>query len=71
MKKRNISIAIPILWGIGTVIWIITVSTRIIAGETQGYLFVLQCGCVLSFGAAAVTNFIRYKRDRKNNDDEH
>jgi len=69
MKKKKPSLVTPILWFCTMVIWIITVCTSIGNGNTQGFLFVLQCACVLSSGAAAVTNFIRYKRSINDKDE--
>ena len=68
-KKKKTPLFVPILWVFTTGTWILTVSIRISRGETQGGLFILQCATVLVSGAAAVANFIRYKRS-KNNEDE-
>jgi hypothetical protein len=62
MKKKNTGIIVPIIWTLVTGIWIVTVCVNIIYGDIQGIQFVLQCVCVLLSGAAAVANFITYKR---------
>ena len=69
MKKKKTPLYLPILWVFTTGMWIITVSTRINSGDTQGFMFILQCANVLVSAAAAVANFVRYKRS-KNNEDE-
>ena len=63
-KKKKTPLYVPILWVFTTGTWIGTVSIRISAGDTQGFLFVMQCATLLVSGAAAVANFIRYKRSK-------
>jgi len=70
MKKKKTPLYVPILWVFTTGTWILTVSIRISRGETQGFLFILQCATILVSGAAAVANFIRYKRSKKNEDEK-
>ena len=69
MKMKSISITVPILWALTTGIWAVNIYMKISAGETQGYLFVLQCVCVIVSCAAAVANFIRYRRSTKSKDE--
>jgi hypothetical protein len=69
LKKKKTPLYVPILWVFVTGTWIVTVSFRISIGDTQGFLFVMQCATVFVSGAAAVANFIRYKRS-KNKEDE-
>jgi len=66
MKKKKTPLYVPILWIFVTVTWIVTVCIRISSGETQGFLFILQCANVLVSGGAAVSNYIRYKRSENN-----
>ena len=68
-KKKKTPLYVPILWVLTTGTLIVIVSIRISAGDTQGFLFVIQCATLLVSGAAAVANFIRYRRS-KNNEDE-
>ena len=65
--KKKVSIVIPIIWTIITAIWIATVCINISSGENPEYLIALQCGAVAASGAAAIANFIRYKRYKNNN----
>ena len=66
MDKKKTSIIIPIIWVIITAIWTVTVCTNISSGGTPVYLIALQCGSVVASGAAAIANFIRYKRGKSN-----
>ena len=70
MKKKKTPLYVPILWVFTTAMWIVTVSVRISYGETQGFLFVMQCATVLISGAAAVANFIRYRRSKSDDDEK-
>jgi len=70
VKKKNTPLYVPVLFAFATGTWIITVCISINRGETQGFLFVMQCACIVSSGAAAVANFIRHKRSKNNKEKE-
>ena len=70
MKKKSTPLYVPILFAFATGTWIITVCISISRGEIQGFLFVMQCACIVSSAAAAIANSIRYKRS-KNDKEEH
>ena len=64
--KKKISIVIPIIWAITTAVWTASVCINISCGVTPGILIALQCGAVVASAAAAIANFIRYKRGKNN-----
>lgn len=62
--KKKTSVLVPILWTFTTVIWAIAVYINLLADVMPTSLLVLQFFAVISSGAAAIVNFVRYKRDR-------
>ena len=69
-KKKKTPLYLPILWVFTTGMWAIQVGNSISSGDTQGFLFIMQCANVLVSAAAVVANFIRYKRGKKNEDEK-
>ena len=64
--KKRTTIISPILWVITTIMWAITVCVNIIDGDIPPFWLALRCATAIMSGAAAVANYIRYKRE--NND---
>ena len=62
--KKKTSVFISIIWAIITLIWISTTYMSISSDGTPGFLIALQCGAVAASGAAAIANFIRYRRGK-------
>jgi hypothetical protein len=64
MKKTRVFM--PILWTVVTIIWIISLCINIATYKSSRDMLsiILQSVCVLASGAAAVVNFINYKRSR-------
>ena len=69
MKKKSTSVYVPILLAFAAGTWIFTVCFNIYKGETQGFLFVMQCTCIVLYIAAAVAHYIRYRRNKSNKDE--
>ena len=67
--KKKITIFTPILWTITTVMWTITFCVNIVTGNLTPVWLALQCATAVLSGAVAVTNFVRYKRDSKDESD--
>ena len=61
--KKKTTIVSPILWAITTILWTITVCINITDVNFPPFWIALQCATVILSGAAAVANYIRYKRD--------
>ena len=60
--KRKVSAYVPILWVFTTVMWIITVCINFTDANFPPFWLALQCVTAVISGAAAVANYIRYKR---------
>jgi hypothetical protein len=54
----------PVIWAIVTIIWIFNLGMNISADAPQE-LILLQCATAISSCAAAVVNYIRYRRSRQ------
>ena len=66
-SKKKVSLYVPILWVFTTAMWIITVVINFTDADFPPFLLALQCATAVISGAAAVANFIRYKRSKDNN----
>ena len=64
--KKKVPYYVPILWAITTVMWIAVVCLNSTDADFSPFWFTLQCATAILSGAAAVVNYIKYKRS---NDD--
>ena len=70
MKRKKTYLVTSILFAIGAVVWSVNVYIYFQSRENPDALPVLQFCCVLAFIAAAVVNFVRYRRSNRNQGDK-
>lgn len=70
MKQKKECLVSAILFAIGTVIWIISISINYHNKGGIDTLIILQSCCAVCFSAAAIANFVRYRQNNRNNDDK-
>ncbi|MEA4921243.1 MAG: hypothetical protein VB078_10020 [Clostridiaceae bacterium] len=62
MKKKKVSVIVPILWVFVTVMWTVTFICNLEYYGLSDPLVILQGATVVVSLAAAIVNFIRYKK---------
>lgn len=68
ITNKKISVVIPIIWLFTTIVWTISFCISLNSYEFSNALVVLQGVTVLISLAAAITNFIRYKKAKENDE---
>jgi hypothetical protein len=61
--KKKVSIATPVMWLIVTLIWTSNLCMNI-SGGARREIIMLQCVTVILSFAAAISNYIRYRRSK-------
>jgi len=61
--KKKVSIVTPILFAITTLIWTFNLCMNI-SGGARWEIIMLQCVTVILSFAAAISNYIRYRRSK-------
>lgn len=68
MKREMEYLVTSLLFAIGAIIWITTITKTYHQGGAFEPLLILHCCCVLLFSAAAIAFFIKYRRSNRNKD---
>lgn len=68
MKNKKVSVIVPILWVFITVVWTISFIINFEYHGLSDTLVILQGTTVLISLAAAIVNFIHYKKTKYNDE---
>lgn len=68
MKNKKVSVIVPILWVFATVVWTISFIINLQYHGLSDTLIILQGATVAVSLAAAIVNFIRYKKTKYNDE---
>lgn len=61
-KQKPMPLFVPVCWFCATACWVVTFTLGLCWGTTQPGLLLLQGLCVVTSLAAAIANFLRYRR---------